>query len=218
MLLHGRQKKGAEHMEFTDRHDAGRQLAAALERYRGATDAVVLGVPRGGVVVAAQVAEALRLPLDIVVTRKIGAPGNPEYAVAAVDGDGTVTVGFVAGVPEGYLERAATTEQAEVARRVAAYRGGRPVLDLAGKTALVVDDGIATGLTLRAAVSYLRRSGAKRVVIAAPVAAPDSAARLRQEADDVVTLAEPPGFSAVGQFYERFDQTSDAEVRALLQN
>ncbi len=204
-------------MVFRDRHDAGRQLAAALERYRGAPDVVVLGVPRGGVVVAAEVARLLEQPLDVVVTRKLGAPGNPEYAVGAVDADGHVFAGILAGVPEGYLARAAAAEQAEIARRVAAYRAGRPALDVAGKTAVLVDDGIATGLTLRAAVHYLKRQGAARVVVAAPVAAPDSAARLRSEADEVVVLDEPWGFSAVGQFYERFDQTSDAEVEALLQ-
>ena len=204
-------------MLFTDRHDAGRQLARALERYHSASDVVVLGVPRGGVVVAAEVAGALGLPIDIVVTRKLGAPGNPEYAVAAVDGDGQVLAGFVGALPEGYLERSAAAEHAEIERRITAYRAGRAALDLAGKTALVVDDGIATGLTLSAAVAYLRRHGVKRVVIAAPVAAPPSAARLRREADEVVTLAEPAGFSAVGQFYERFEQTSDAEVHALLQ-
>ncbi len=204
-------------MLFADRHDTGRRLAAALQRYRGAPDVVVLGVPRGGVVVAAEVARDLGLPLDVVVTRKIGAPGNPEYAVGAVDADGHVFAGIQLGLPEGYLERVASAEQAEIARRVSAYRAGRPALGLAGKTVLVVDDGIATGLTLRAAVRYLKRHGAMRVVIAAPVAAPDSAARLRHEADDVVTLAEPLGFSSVGQFYERFDQTSDAEVETLLQ-
>lgn len=203
-------------MVFTDRHDAGRRLAAALERYRGVPDVVVLGVPRGGVVVAEEVARLLGQPLDVVVTRKIGAPGNPEYAVGAVDADGHVFEGILAGVPEGYLERAAAAEQAEIARRVAAYRAGRPALDVAGKTAILVDDGIATGLTLRAAVHYLKRQGAARVVVAAPVAAPDSAARLRGEADEVVVLDEPPGFSAVGQFYARFDQTSDDEVQALL--
>src|SRR5665648_806392 len=203
-------------MVFADRHDAGRRLAAALERYRGSPDAIVLGVPRGGVVVAAEVARELGLPLDIVVTRKIGAPGNPEYAVGAVDADGRVFAGALAGIPEEYLQRCLLLEREEIARRLHAYRAGRPALDLAGKTVLVVDDGIATGLTLRAAVRYLKDRGARRVVVAAPVAAPDSAVRLRAEADDVVTLDEPPGFSAVGQFYERFDQTSDAEVRALL--
>lgn len=203
-------------MVFTDRQDAGRRLAAVLERYRGAADVVVLGVPRGGVVVAAEVARLLALPLDIVVTRKIGAPGNPEYAVGAVDADGHVFAGVLLGVPEGYLERAATFEREEIARRLHAYRDGRPARELAGKTALVVDDGIATGLTLRAAIRYLKRQGTARVVIAAPVAAPDSAARLRDEADEVVVLEEPRGFSAVGQFYARFDQTSDAEVRTLL--
>lgn len=205
-------------MVFADRRDAGRRLAAALERYRGAQDVLVLGVPRGGVVVAAEVARELGLPLDIVVTRKIGAPGNPEYAVAAVDEDGVVLAGSVDGLPEGYLERAARAEKAEIARRLRDYRGGREALTLGGMAAIVVDDGIATGLTLRAAIAYLRRRGAARVVIAAPVAAPDSAARLRGEADDVVTLVEPASFSAVGQFYERFDQTSDAEVQALLQH
>ena len=201
---------------FADRHDAGRRLALALERYRDAPDAIVLGVPRGGVVVAAEVARALGLPLDVVVTRKIGAPGNPEYAVGAVDADGAVHAGLVAGLPEGYLARSAAHERDEIERRLLAYRADWEAPAITGATVIVVDDGIATGLTLSAAVAYLRRKGAKRIVIAAPVAAPDSATRLRGEADEVVTLAEPDGFNAVGQFYARFDQTSDAEVRGLL--
>jgi predicted phosphoribosyltransferase len=201
---------------FADRHDAGRRLALALERYRDAPDAIVLGVPRGGVVVAAEVARDLGLPLDIVVTRKIGAPGNPEYAVGAVDADGAVHAGLVAGLPEGYLARSAAHERDEIERRLLAYRADWEAPAITGATVIVVDDGIATGLTLSAAVAYLRRKGAKRIVIAAPVAAPDSATRLRGEADEVVTLAEPDGFNAVGQFYARFDQTSDAEVRGLL--
>ena len=200
---------------FDDRAEAGKHLAVALA---GSVrpDTLVLGVPRGGVVVAAEVARAHDLELDVIVVRKIGAPGNPEYAVGAVDEDGRIIGGHDPHVERAYLERAAEAGRAEIARRLAAYRGGRPAPRIEGRAVVVVDDGIATGLTLEAALESLERRGAHRLTVAAPVAAPDAADRLTRATDELVVLEIPHGFSAVGQFYRRFGQTSDAEVMALL--
>lgn len=201
---------------FRDRHHAGRLLAEALRDRIVGSGWVVLGLPRGGVVVAAEVARALGLPLDVIVTRKIGAPGDPEYAIGAVDADGVVTLGAYVIAEQAYLDRAADSEKAEIARRVAAYRGGRPPLDVSGAHTVVVDDGLATGLTMISAVEHLKRHGAARIVVAVPVSPPETARLLRARADEVVTLAEPKDFFAVGAFYDDFSQTSDAEVIALL--
>jgi len=201
---------------FKDRTEAGQRLAEALQSYASVPGAIVLGVPRGGVVVAAEVASALNLPLDIVVASKLGAPGNPEYAVGAVDADGEVTLNPRAPVSESYLSTIADDRRAEVARRMQAYRGDRPPLVVSDRTAILVDDGIATGLTVRAAVGYLRRHGAKRIVVAAPVMPPETASALSMIADEIVALETPAGFASVGQFYLEFGQTSDAEVIELL--
>ncbi len=201
---------------FADRVDAGRQLARALGRFADAPDAVVLGVPRGGVVVAAEVANALRLPLDVVVASKVGAPGNPEYAVGAVAPDGIVTPNERSGYTADDLQPLAQPVHAKIAHRLDAFRGGRGELDVSGKTAIVVDDGIATGLTARAALEYLRRRGAGHIVVATPVMPPESAHMLRQIADEVIALDTPSLFWAVGQFYKHFDQTDDSEVVRLL--
>jgi putative phosphoribosyl transferase len=200
---------------FTDRADAGRQLAGALAG-RLSADALVLGVPRGGVVVAAEVALALGCELDVVIVRKIGAPGNPEYAIGAIDQDGRVIGANTALADAEYFRRAAEAGRAEIARRLEAYRGTRPRPRTGGREVAIVDDGIATGFTLKAAVESVRATGAARIVVAAPVAAPESAADMRAIADEVVVLAEPRGFYAVGQFYRDFGQTSDAEVVRLL--
>jgi putative phosphoribosyl transferase len=201
---------------FSDRADAGVQLAHALERYRGAADAVVLAIPRGGVVVAAEVARILGLPMDIVVVRKIGAPGNPEYAVGAMDEDGRVLRNPSAYVSDAYLAKEGRVNLAEIERRVAEYRGGRPAPELGGRTAILVDDGIATGLTALAAIAFARSHGAARVVLATPVVARDTAPRLAAAADELVAVDTPPVFRAVGESFGRFGQTSDAEVRALM--
>lgn len=201
---------------FRDRADAGDQLALLLKEYQGRDDVVLLGIPRGGVEVGAHVAAALGLPLDVIVVRKIGAPGQPEYAVAAVDEDGGLLIGDHPYVSRAYLEQAAAREREEIARRLSAYRAGRQPLDVSGKTVVLVDDGIATGLTVLKAIGSLRDRGAAEVVVAAPVVAPSSAAKLRRYADRVVAVAEPAGFAAVGQFYDRFPQTTDDEVRAAL--
>jgi putative phosphoribosyl transferase len=200
---------------FADRAEAGVRLAAALAG-RLPADALVLGVPRGGVVVAAEVARALALELDVVVVRKIGAPGNAEYAIGAVDEDGNVIGAATRAVDPGYLERAAADGRAEIVRRLAAYRGDRPQPRLAGRTVAIVDDGIATGMTLMAAVGSLRRRGTARVLTAAPVASQSAVRDLERVSDEVVVLEAPAGFYAVGQFYRTFGQTPDADVVRLL--
>lgn len=201
---------------FRDRVDAGRQLAGALSAFARDPSAIVLGVPRGGVVVAAEVARALGLPLDVVVASKVGAPGNPEFAVGAVAPDGVVSVNERGGYSAEQLSSLAEPVHAKIARRLEAFRKGRPEPDLRDRTVIVVDDGIATGLTARAAIEYLRRRGAMRVVLAAPVMPPDSARMLRGVADEVIVLDTPGSFWAVGQFYQLFGQTEDAEVVRLL--
>jgi predicted phosphoribosyltransferase len=167
-------------------------------------------------VVAAEVSRILKLPLDIVIASKLGAPGQPEYAIGAVDADGDITVEPGMGLPEGYVQQEAAVRSAEVRRRVALYHRGRAGVGVAGRTVVVVDDGIATGLTIRKAVEYLRRHGAQNVIVAVPVASWNTARQMRSEGIDLVTVEEPSDFAAVGQYYREFDQTTDAEVLALL--
>jgi putative phosphoribosyl transferase len=202
---------------FVDRRDAGRRLAAVLEGRVG-HDALVMGIPRGGVVVADEVARALGLELDCEVVRKMGAPGDPEYAIAAVDADGAVVGNATAWADEAYVHRAAEAARAEIARRLATYRKDRPLPLIAGRHVVVVDDGVATGLTVAAAVQSLKRRQASRVTVAAPVASPAAEELLQGMADDVVVVWVDPRFRAVGQYYERFDQTSDDEVIDTLES
>ncbi|MFH9250047.1 phosphoribosyltransferase family protein [Streptomyces lydicus] len=206
-------------MLFTDRTDAGQRLAEALRHLEG-EDPVVLGLPRGGVPVAYQVARALGAPLDVIVVRKLGVPYQRELGFGAI-GEGGVRVISDDIVRRGRLEQAdlASVEQAEAAeltRQAHRFRDGRPRLDLAGRTAIVVDDGIATGATAAAACEVVRAQGAARVVLAVPVAPPDAAQRLRDAADEFVCLSTPFGFSAVGEWYQDFSQTPDDEVVSLL--
>ena len=203
---------------FRDRAEAGERLAEALVA-SVLEPAVILGVPRGGVLVAAPVALALRAPLDVVVPRKLRAPGNPELGIGAVaPGVRVLDEDLVRRlrVDEAYLEREVAIQHEEVARRTDAYRGGRPPAALEGRIAVVVDDGVATGGTAVAALRWAREAGAARVVFAAPVGPAAVLSRLSREADEVVLLHAPTAFHAVGEWYERFDQATDDEVRAAL--
>jgi putative phosphoribosyl transferase len=205
-------------MLFSDRRDAGVRLAEALEPLRG-RDLVVLGIPRGGVEVAAVAADALAVPLDVVIPRKLGAPGNPELGLGAVaEGVEVLDERLIRllGVEPAYIRGEIAAQQEEIARRSTAYRQGRDPVDVAGKTAVVIDDGIATGGTAVAAVRWARAKGAKEVILAVPVAPRDGAERLRAEADDIIVLATPEPFYAVGQWYHTFPQVSDDEVISLL--
>ncbi len=204
---------------FRDRHDAGRRLAERLLPLAD-EEPVVVGLPRGGVPVAGEVAAALHAPLEILAVRKLGAPHNPEYGIGAIAEDGTRVFDAealaVLGINGGVLDSIVGRETAELRRRVAAYRGDRPAMELRDRTVVVVDDGVATGVTDTAALRAIRRRKPRRLVLAVPVCAPDSAARLRGEADEVVCLAEPPQLYGVGQWYRDFSQVSDQEVISAL--
>jgi putative phosphoribosyl transferase len=223
-MLHWRPSEGnGGHIggqgRFLDRAEAGELLAMALKD-RVRPPLIVLGIPRGGVIVAASVARALGAPLDVVVPRKLGAPGNPELAVGAV-AEGVEAIDHRVLRRLGFDERAVRGEvrrqTEEVARRTDAYRAGRPPLDLEGRTAVLVDDGIATGWTAMAAARWCHRKGASRVVVAVPVGPADLEERLGGEVDDAVVLRRPDPYLAVGQAYVRFDQVSDAQVVGCLQ-
>jgi putative phosphoribosyl transferase len=207
-------------VRFADRVDAGRRLAAALD-HLGEENVVVLGLPRGGVPVAAEIAAALDAPLDVIVVRKLGTPGHEELGMGAI-GEGDVRVlndDIVAtvGASPAQLTAVEAAERAELERRAQRFRGDRPRLDLTGKTAIVVDDGIATGSTAIAALQVARAQGAARTVLATPVAPHGIERRVAPYADEFVALDTPRWFSAVGQFYDNFDQTTDSEVIACLQ-
>ena len=205
-------------MRFVDRTDAGTRVAEAVaDVVRG--PAVVLGIPRGGVLVAVPVARRLGAPLDVVVPKKVGAPFNPELGLGAVaPGVRVLDEDLIRrlGVADDYLEREIRREEAEIERRTDAYRGGRPPLELEGRTAVIVDDGVATGGTAVAAARWARAQRAPTVVFAAPVGPPDTAARLGAACDTVVLLHTPAFFAAVGEWYDRFDQVTDDEVRTAL--
>lgn len=207
-------------MSFRDRRHAGQMLAQALARYAGRDDVIVLALPRGGVPVAFEVAQALRAPLDIFLVRKLGVPGQEELAMGAIASGGVRVLNDsimrMLLLDERDVEAVAAREQRELARRELAYRGGHPEPALAGKIVIVIDDGLATGATMRAAVAALRQRQPARVVVAVPVGAADTCALLRDEADEVVCLRRPEPFGGVGMWYDDFRQTEDDEVRALL--
>ena len=207
-------------MRFRNRAEAGRILAESLHGYAGRDDVVVLGLPRGGVPVAAEVAAALGAPLDVLVVRKVGVPGHEELAMGAVASGGVLVLDEALietlGIDRPVIEEVVERELVELERREAAYRGERAPPALAGKTVVLVDDGLATGSTMRAAVRAVRAREPARIVVAVPVAAAETCRELEREADEVVCAATPRSFRAVGLWYDDFRPTSDDEVRKLL--
>jgi putative phosphoribosyl transferase len=205
---------------FSDRAEAGDVLAARLSHLAGRPDLLVLALPRGGVPVGARVARALRAPLDVFVVRKLGVPGHEELAMGAIAGGGVRVrnqeVTSRLGLDDAVIDRVAEAEELELARRERSYRADRPAPDLAGKVVVLVDDGLATGSTMRAAVAAARAAGPARIVVAVPTAPASTCERLRREADEVVCASTPRPFRAVGYSYRSFPQTSDEEVRELL--
>jgi predicted phosphoribosyltransferase len=207
-------------MRFRNRIDAGRQLAGCLAEYAGRPQTIVLALPRGGVPVAAEVAHALGAPLDVFLVRKLGVPGHAELAMGAIaeGGASVLSDDLIASlaIPRSAIEEVTAREGEELARRQRLYRGARVPPVVRGHTAILVDDGLATGSTMEAAIRALRRLEPSRIVVAVPVAALESCDRIRGIADDVVCAYTPPFFSAVGQWYEDFSETSDEDVRNLL--
>jgi putative phosphoribosyl transferase len=209
-------------MLFEDRREAGRVLAGALQQYANVSSVLVLALPRGGVPVAYEVAKALHAPLDVFVVRKLGAPGQEELALGAIAAGGVRVLNRevvrALGITPEEIERISARELLELERRERQYRGERPPLEVAGRIIILVDDGLATGSTVRAAASALRAGAPAKIVVAVPVAARATCEELRREVDEVICAATPDNFFAVGQWYRHFEQTSDEEVRSLLES
>jgi putative phosphoribosyl transferase len=205
---------------FRDRSDAGRALAEELSRYAGRDDVVVLALPRGGVPVGYEIAKVLGAPLDVFVARKLGVPGYPELAMGAIASGGRAVLDQALvqrlGISEDAIRQVIAQESRELERREAAYREGRPPLELSGKTVILVDDGLATGATMRAAARAVKEHRPERVIVAVPVAAAQTCDELRGDVDEIICAVTPEPFYAVGLWYENFDQTTDEEVRELL--
>jgi putative phosphoribosyl transferase len=207
-------------MIFRNRSDAGKHLATKLLDYANRDDVIVLALPRGGVPVAFEVAKILRAPLDVFLVRKLGVPGHEELAMGAIATGGVRvlnhdTIDYL-GIPDSAIESIARTEQEELKRREREYRGNRPEPEVRGKTAILIDDGLATGATMRAAVEALRRQGPAKIVVAVPVSAPQTCDEYRMGVDEIVCAITPEPFFGVGQWYMDFSQTTDEEVRRLL--
>jgi putative phosphoribosyl transferase len=205
---------------FADRRDAGAALADRLAAFAGRPDVVVLALPRGGVPVAHEVARRLGVPLDVFLVRKLGLPGQPELAMGAIASGGVRVlnddlVGWF-GLPQSIIDEAAAREQIELDRRERAYRGDRPAIELGGRTVIIVDDGLATGSSMKAAVQAVRAQQPARVIVAVPVGAPETCQAFEKIADEIVCVLMPKPFSAVGLWYRDFSQTTDGEVRSLL--
>ena len=207
-------------MLYRDRNHAGRVLAKELQGYAGRPDVLVLGLPRGGVPVAYEVARALGVPMDVFIVRKLGAPGQPELAVGAIASGGVRVLNSdivrVLGISERQIEELTAHEQQEIEKRERLYRGDRPPIAVSGLTVILVDDGLATGSTMRAAAAALRHANPAKIVVAVPLAAEATCEVIAAEVDQVVCAATPAPFYAVGQWYEQFTQTTDEEVRELL--
>ncbi|MGZ4837629.1 MAG: phosphoribosyltransferase [Terriglobales bacterium] len=208
-------------MMFRDRYDAGETVAERLREFAGRPDVIVLALPRGGVPVGYMVARELGAPLDVFVVRKLGTPGQAELAMGAIASGGVRVLNRdvveALGIPEWEIEQVTRQEQEELERRERQYRGDRPPLDVRGKTVILVDDGLATGSTMRAAAAALRKAGASRIIVAVPVASRATCDQLREEGNEVVCATTPEPFYAVGQWYKDFSQTTDEEVRELLE-
>lgn len=206
---------------FKDRRDAGRKLAQELSAYAGHSDVIVLALPRGGVPVAYEAAQALSVPLDIFIVRKLGLPGHEELAIGAIASGGVRVLNdeIVQGlkVPQTMIETVTQRELQELERRERAYRGDRPGPEVRGRTAILIDDGLATGASMRAAVAALRLQNPARIVVAVPTASPEICETFRPEVDEIVCATTPAPFYGVGRWYEDFSQTTDEEVRALLE-
>ena len=208
-------------MMFRDRYDAGEALAERLREFAGRPDVIVLALPRGGVPVGFVAARELGAPLDVFVVRKLGTPGQTELAMGAIASGGVRVLNRdvveALGIPEWAIEEVTRQEEEELERRERQYRGERPPLDVRGKTVILVDDGLATGSTMRAAAAALRKAGAARIIVAVPVASRATCDQLREEGNEVVCANTPEPFYAVGQWYKDFAQTTDEEVRELLE-
>jgi putative phosphoribosyl transferase len=208
-------------MLFKDRADAGRKLAQELPGYGGRTDVIVLGLPRGGVPVAFEVAKALKAPLDIFLVRKLGAPSQKELAMGAIAPGGVRVLNHevvqALNISDEIIETIAAEEQQELERREQAYRGDRPKPDVRGRTVILVDDGLATGASMRAAVIALRGQEPARIIVAVPTAAPETCEALKGEVDEIVCVATPQPFLGIGASYEEFSQMTDEEVREVLE-
>ena len=207
-------------MQFHDRSQAGKELAAALSVYTGREDVILFALPRGGVPVAAEVAKALNLPLDVMLVRKLGVPGQEELAMGAISIGGICVLNdHVIGqlqLTQADIDQVLALEQAELTRRNQLYRGNRPMPNLDGKTVIVIDDGLATGTTMQAAVSAIKEARPHEIIVAVPVGATETCSQLETQAGKVVCLFKPVPFQDVGRWYRDFDQVSDDEVKALL--
>lgn len=204
---------------FVDRVEAGKRLTLAFADF-GGKNAIVLAIPRGGVAVGYEIADKLGLPLDVIIPRKIGAPDNPELAIGAMTEDGTIIldenlVSYL-GVSQDYVKEESVRQKSEIERRLKVYRGNEPYPNLKGRDVIVVDDGIATGSTMKAALASVKNKGARTVIVAVPVGPPSTIEELNKRADRVVCLYTPEYFQAIGQFYVDFNQTTDEEVIQLL--
>jgi len=206
---------------FKDRRDAGKQLAQELSAYAGRSDVIVLALPRGGVPVAYEVARALNAPLDIFIVRKLGLPGHEELAIGAIASGGIRVLNHdivqALKIPQTMIDTITRQELQELERRERAYRGDRPPPEVRGRTVILIDDGLATGASMRAAVAALRAQNPARIVVAVPTAAPETCAAFESEVDEIVCAMTPEPFYGVGRWYEDFSQTTDEEVRALLE-
>ena len=206
---------------FKDRRDAGKQLAQELSAYAGRSDVIVLALPRGGVPVAYEVARALNAPLDIFIVRKLGLPGHEELAIGAIASGGIRVLNHdivqALKIPQTMIDTVTRQELKELERRERAYRGDRPPPEVRGRTVILIDDGLATGASMRAAVAALRAQNPARIVVAVPTAAPETCAAFESEVDEIVCAMTPEPFYGVGRWYEDFSQTTDEEVRALLE-